>query len=142
MAIQEHPAKGTLLLCRFEPGFEAPEMVNRRPVVVVSPKIGARPGLCTVVAISTQQPSKLMPYRYKLRPLTPNLPHPYNAETNWIKGDMIYAVGFSRLDFFHSKKLNSGKRKYRFDVLPDDEMKNIQRCILAGLGLGKLTKHL
>ncbi|MEQ9178418.1 MAG: type II toxin-antitoxin system PemK/MazF family toxin, partial [Nitratireductor sp.] len=34
-------------MCDFNTGFRVPEMVKRRPVVVISPKIKARPRLCT-----------------------------------------------------------------------------------------------
>ncbi|QQG36900.1 MAG: type II toxin-antitoxin system PemK/MazF family toxin [Micavibrio aeruginosavorus] len=49
MSIAEHPNKGSILLCDFNHGFVAPEMVKRRPVIVISPKIHGRVGLCTVV---------------------------------------------------------------------------------------------
>jgi mRNA interferase MazF len=65
MPIQEHPLCGTILVCDFS-GLKEPEMVKRRPVIVVSPKITARPGLCTVVALSTVQPAKIMPYHVQL----------------------------------------------------------------------------
>jgi len=57
MAINEHPVSGTILMCNFAPGFQQPEMVKRRPVIVISPKISRRPNLCTVVALSTTAPS-------------------------------------------------------------------------------------
>lgn len=61
MAIREHPPLGTLLLCDFGSGFKPPEMVKRRLVVVISPRIKARPGLCTVVALSTTLPKPVWP---------------------------------------------------------------------------------
>ena len=62
MAIREHPPTGSILMCDFNAGFREPEMVKRRPVVVISPKIRARPGLCTVVALSTTVPAPVMDY--------------------------------------------------------------------------------
>lgn len=62
MTIREHPAIGTVLMCEFEPGFRVPEMVKRRPVVVISPKIAARPGLCMIVSLSTTPPDPVMQY--------------------------------------------------------------------------------
>ena len=52
MAIGEHPAPGTILICDFKQGFREPEMVKQRPVIVLSPKIGIRAKLCTVVALA------------------------------------------------------------------------------------------
>src|SRR3546814_2449978 len=45
-SIGEHPPTGTILTCNFDAGFKEPEMVKRRPVIVVSPKISIRAGLC------------------------------------------------------------------------------------------------
>jgi hypothetical protein len=68
MPIQEHPATGTILICDFT-GMKEPEMVKRRPVVVISPKIAVRRGLCTVLGLST-------------------VPPPWDDGPNWNKGDM------------------------------------------------------
>lgn len=97
MAISDHPAIGSILLCDFNTGFKAPEMVKRRPVVVISPKIRSRAGLCTVVALSTKDPQPVMSYHCRLK-IEPILPEPWNSESMWIKGDMVYAAGFHRLD--------------------------------------------
>src|SRR3546814_14006270 len=42
MPIREHPVTGTILTCDFNVGFTQPEMIKRRPVVVISPKIANR----------------------------------------------------------------------------------------------------
>lgn len=115
-------------------------MVKRRPVVVISPKITARPRLCTVVALSTVEPGKLMPYHCQLENLT--LPYPFEAGPNWIKGDMVAAVAFHRLDFITMGKDPFGKRRYYYDTLPPEALKQVRSCVLHGLGLSTLTKHL
>ncbi|MFN8759665.1 MAG: type II toxin-antitoxin system PemK/MazF family toxin [Tagaea sp.] len=142
MAINEHPAIGTILICDFDRGFVAPEMVKRRPVVVVSPKISVRYGLCTVVPISTEVPSPKMPYHLELGGLQPPLPEPWDQGPNWIKGDMIYSVSFNRLDFIRYGKNSDGKRVYRFETLSSEQMKSIRKCMLSALGLVGLTQHL
>lgn len=142
MPIQEHPATGTILVCDFTAGFKMPEMVKIRPVVVISPKIVARSGLCTVVPLSTVIPLKLMPYHYELQPLDPPLPPPFDEGPNWIKGDMVVSVGFHRLNLIRMGKASTGERRYRYEVLPPSEMKEIRTCVLRGLGLASLTKHL
>jgi len=52
MSIPYHPEQGTILICDFK-GFIDPEMVKRRPVVVVSPRLRQRGKLCAVVPLGT-----------------------------------------------------------------------------------------
>ena len=129
MAINEHPPTGTILRCNFDSGFRVPEMVKTRPVVVISPKISVRHWLCTVVPIGTERPQLIMPYHYELTDIDPPLPPPYQDGPNWVKGDMIVAVSFERLDFLRYGKDRSGKRVYRYDVLPDDDIRAIRSCV-------------
>jgi mRNA interferase MazF len=141
MPIKEHPYTGTILLCDFNSGFREPEMVKRRPVVVLSPKIAARPGLCTVVALSDTEPHPKLPYHCQID-IRPRLPDEFNSDGVWVKGDMIYAVGFHRLDFIRVGKTDGGKRMYHYEPLSNEEIKKIRECVLRALGLSALTKHL
>ncbi len=141
MAIKEHPRAGTILECDFTTGFEPPEMVKRRTVIVLSPKIKARPGLCTVVCCSRTAPDPVMPYHARLV-MAPALPPPWSSDDVWIKGDMVYTVSFRRLSFIRTGKDRSGKRLYRHDPLDASMMGIVRKCVLHGLGLGFLTKHL
>ncbi len=141
MPIQEHPETGAILLCNFEPGFRVPEMVKRRPVVVLSPKIRGRHHLCTVVSLSTDPPDTIMPYHCQIN-IRPILPRPWESDGVWVKGDMVNAVGFHRLDFFRTGKDCAGKRTYRFAPLPIDIVKQIRACVLRAMGMSSLTKHL
>lgn len=140
MPIKEHPVTGTVLLCDFEAGFKEPEMTKRRPVVVLSPKIAARPNLCTVVSLSTTPPAPILAYHCKIE--VPGLPAPWDGRETWVKGDMIYAVGFHRLDFFRLGKDARGKRQYLYKPLSNEAISEIRACVLKGLGLSLLTKHL
>ncbi|RDX36625.1 type II toxin-antitoxin system PemK/MazF family toxin [Kangiella sp. HD9-110m-PIT-SAG07] len=105
MAIKFHPKVGQLLLCDFSVGFKEPEMVkNKRPVVVISPSMAGRQNLVTVVALSTKEPEKLLNYHYKLpKNSMPQLGRFQTSDT-WLKGDMIYTVGFHRLNLILSTK--------------------------------------
>ena len=141
MPIREHPVPGSLLLCNFDPTFKEPEMVKRRPVIVLSPKIASRPGLCTIVALSTSAPDPVKPYNCRIR-IAPTLPKPFDSEEMWLKGDMIYAVGFHRLDLFRTGRSENGKRTYYYNTLSNDTMKQVRACVLHGLGLTFLTQHL
>jgi mRNA interferase MazF len=142
MAIREHPAMGTILLCDFGCGFVPPEMVKRRPVIVVSPKIAARPNLCTIVPLSTEPPRKQMPYHVELPDIRPPLPAPWDKGPNWVKGDMIYSVSFERLDLIRMGKTADGTRLYRYALLDTAQLRAVRACVLNALGLGGLTKHL
>ena len=142
MSIAEHPRTGTILVCDFDTGFREPEMVKRRPVVAISPRISARPGLCTVVPLSTRPPRFPADYHCELATLEPPLPPPWDKGPSWVKGDMIAAIGLRRLDFMRVGRDPDGKRRYRYDVLPARDIRRIRACVLAGLGLAGLTKHL
>lgn len=132
---------GTVLTCDFDNGFIIPEMVKRRPVVVISPKIVNRPFLCTVVALSTEPPKHVMPYHRQIN-IRPRLPVQWESDGVWIKGDMVYSMGFQRLDFLRYGKDRSGKRVYHFDVVSAENLAEIQRCVLRAMGLSSLTKYL
>jgi uncharacterized protein YifN (PemK superfamily) len=40
-----HPEPGTILICDYSTGFKKPEMVKKRPVVTISPRLKRRDGL-------------------------------------------------------------------------------------------------
>ena len=141
MAIRQPPLRGTILACDFNTGFSAPEMVKLRPVIVVSNPIRARPNLCTVVCCSTREPRPILPYHCVLD-LDPPMPIRWQSNQVWVKADMIYAVSFNRLNLISMGKDQQGKRQYRYDVLSDAQMRDVDACILNGIGLGRLTKHL
>ena len=141
MAIKEHPYTGSILLCDFNSGFREPEMVKRRPVVVLSPKIAARPGLCTVVALSETEPAPKLPYHCQID-IRPELPEEFSSNGVWVKGDMIYAVGFHRLDLIRIGKNMAGKRLYHYEPLSAENIRKIRECVLKAIGLTGLTKHL
>lgn len=142
MAIREHPTQGSVVTVDYSMGgFKEPEMVKRRLAVVVSPKISARPYLCTIVPLSLSRPEKTMPYHKQIR-VPFDLPKEWGDHDRWIKGDMVNAVGFHRVDLLRLGKDDTGKRVYQMSVLPDDMMNVVRKCVLHGLGLSALTKHL
>ena len=141
MAIKEHPKIGSILTCRFEPGFVAPEMVKRRPVLVLSPKIMNRDQLCTVVCLSTTAPKPPMSYHCQID-FAPELPDHLESFGVWVKADMVYSVGFHRLDLIGLGKDASGKRLYYYDTVSVAGMKKVRACVLNGLGMQGLTKNL
>lgn len=140
MAIRFHPEQGTIVICDFE-GFVAPEMVKRRPAVVVSPRLRKRDGLCTIVPLSTTPPREVAPYHFKLH-VEPVLPKPYDANFHWVKADMLYTVSFSRLYLPWENKDVDGNRNYDVRVIDMADLLKIQQCMLHGLGLTTLTAYL
>ena len=142
MPIRDHVAKGSLLTCDFNTGFVPPEMTKKRLVVVLSPQIKSRPFLCTVVALSTSPPEKVMPYHAQID-IRPKLPHPkFESDGVWIKGDMVSAVGFQRLDLVRLSTRPDGSRVYYWNTLTNDQMAIVHKCVLHGMGLSNLTNYL
>jgi mRNA interferase MazF len=134
-----HPAAGTVVICDFS-WFKAPEMIKRRPAVVISPRLRGRDNLCTVVPFSTTTPHKLMPYHYKLF-TDPPLPDPYSSPYHWLKCDMVYTVSFDRMFMPFVDKADGGKRNYHTHAVSEHELKEIRKCVLNGLGMESLTSH-
>jgi mRNA interferase MazF len=131
-----YPVKpGTLLLCDYSlGGFREPEMVKRRPAIVVSPRLPHRDNLCAVVPLSSKPGARELDYIVKLQ-LREQLPAPFELQTVWAKCDMLATVSFARLDLFRTSRDQSGKRRYIQPRLPEADWKRIQQRILFALGL-------
>ncbi|MBM3084813.1 type II toxin-antitoxin system PemK/MazF family toxin [Chelatococcus daeguensis] len=140
MPLKFHPEPGTVLICDFDSGFREPEMVKRRPVVVISPRLKRRTGLVSVVPLSTTPPDPIEDYHCEVR-MEPPLPKPFDSPTAWVKADMLYTVGFQRLELVRTGRDQYGKRKYLTPVLAPAELARIQHCVLVALGLSGLTKR-
>ncbi len=141
MALYYHPEPGTTVVCDLNSGFKPPEMVKRRPAIIVSPRLKDRPNLCTIVPLSTTAPKKIKPYHYKLH-VTPLLPKPYHSPFHWVKGDMLLTISFQRLFLPFNGKDGNGKRIYDVRVIDKADLIKIQKCILHSLGLSSLTDYL
>lgn len=128
-------------MCDYNTGFVEPEMVKQRQVVVISPKISARPGLCTVVPLSTTAPDPVMQYHCQID-LPAEMPDWMDKVGVWVKADMLSAVGFKRLDFIKLAKDRRGKRQYAYTPVSTNELRKIRGAVLASLGLAQLTKSL
>jgi mRNA interferase MazF len=141
MSVSYHPAQGSVVTVNFDTGFLPPEMVKRRLAIVLSPAIKARVGLCTVVPLSTTDPEAVAPYhhqftiQFKLPPSWGNIPR-------WVKGDMVCTVAWSRIDLLRLDKGLDGKRSYQCQTISGEDFTKVRRCVLHGLGLSPLTKHL
>ena len=140
MAILFHPDPGTVLVCDFA-GYREPEMVKRRPVVVISPRFRQRDGLCTVVPLSTTKPRTVCEYHCELV-FDPVMPKPYSEPQMWVKADMVCAVSFDRLTLPYIGKDPQGTRVYDIRHISEDDLRRVQVCVLNGMGLARLTAAL
>jgi len=138
VSLQYAPKKGMILLCDFSQGFKEPEMVkSSRPVIVLC----STGKLATVVACSTKEPEIIKPYHYLIpRQSMPKTSHFFGKDT-WVKGDMVYTFGFHRLDLVDLGKTN-GKRNYFTQRFGSEQMANIHRCVLSGIGFDFLVGHI
>jgi uncharacterized protein YifN (PemK superfamily) len=82
-----------------------------------------------------------MPYHLEIK-LKSALTTHWSCPSFWIKGDMIYSVGFHRLNLIRLTKNHLGERQYYKSPLNTEQLNAIYGCVLHGLGLSSLTKHL
>lgn len=68
------------------------------------------------------------------------MPPSWGNEPRWVKGDMVCAVGFHRLDLLRLGKDKNGVRQYQLNALSSIHLRHISNCVLAGLGLPALTE--
>ncbi len=143
MAVIFHPKPGQILLCDFEPGFKEPEMVKKkRPVVVLTGAIQGRSNLVTIVALSHTEPKPPLLYHYKIPKASLPMVGKFQDDDSWLKGDMIYTVGFHRLNLIQlGKRGGDGKRLYFNNRLGREQMKMIYQCVMHGLNLSYLSKY-
>lgn len=116
-------------------------MVKTRPVVVITPRLRNRSGLCTVVPLSGTDPLPVENYHHKISFERP-LPKPWGSPMYWAKADMFATVAFHRLHLIGLGKDQYGKRKYLNVSISAEELTNIQACVLHALNLSHLTNHL
>lgn len=142
MPIKYPAASGTVLLCDYGlGGFREPEMVKRRPAVVLAGRLPHRDGLCTVVPFSTTAPSRDLPYVVRLELAAP-LPAPFDAPVMWAKCDMIATVCFERLDLFRTPRDATGTRKYLTPKLTEADFDRVRMGTLHGIGLSSWITEL
>ncbi|MFP4146587.1 MAG: type II toxin-antitoxin system PemK/MazF family toxin [Halorhodospira sp.] len=140
MPVQYHPKPGQILMCDFS-GLQPPEMVKKRPVVIFTPELAGRAKLVTVVPLSSTRPDPIRPYHLQL----PNRELPqlgwFQENETWLKGDMLYTVALRRLDLVRLGKRDpeTGKRRYFQRRLGQELRREIEVCVLNGLGLGHLV---
>lgn len=133
MPLTFHPHPGMVLICDFNTGFKAPEMIKRRPVVVISPRPRRSNQLCTIVPLSTTAPNPVEPFHHRMDPKS--LPGKLARKETWAKCDMLATVSLTRLDRVMVGKEPSGKRIFVADPVTSDDLKAIRRGVMTALGL-------
>lgn len=124
MALSFQPKVGSVLMCNFD-GFVEPEMVKKRPVVVVARNRG-NSQLVTVVPLSTTAPDVLGSHHHPL----PFNPVPvYKGTQCWAKCDMIATVSIARMDRLKDKQVRVTPQ------IPQADLAAIQLCVVKALQL-------
>lgn len=123
-ALQLHLKTGEVVICDFT-GLHEPEMVKRRPVLVISKTSTHWRGLCTIVPLSSSEPTNSLPWHVLLsrNPLSGHLPadHPFQkADRVWAKCDMLYTFAFDRITRPHIR--SQGSRTYPPVRLPKEDL--------------------
>lgn len=130
-------------MCDFRTGFKEPELVKHRPVIVLTPSMDGRGGLVTVVGLSTVKPDPVRKFHCLLPRASLPMIGEFQRSDTWVKGDMIYTVGFHRLDLIRlGTRGENGKREYFTSRLGRPMMREIYSCVLHGINLGNLAVHL
>lgn len=97
----------------------------------------------TVVGLSSVKPNPVLPYHYLLPKATLPMLGEYQDQETWLKGDMIYSVGFHRLDLIQlGTRDAAGKREYYKARLSRERMRTVYSCVLHGLNFASLIPHL
>ena len=142
MALAYYPRIGEILLCDYATGFVVPEMVKRRPVVVISPRLRRRADLVTVVPLSTTEPAPAEAH-HCLIALGRPLPRPFGSPSMWAKCDMVATVALARLDRFRvGRSGGHGARLFVSGQLDGNQVRAVRAAVLCGLGFASLTIHL
>lgn len=127
MPLKYQPKEASILICDFT-GFVAPEMVKRRPVVILR-KHPHNSGLVTVVPLSTTAPEKLSDYHVELPCYIPG-----ESKICWAKCDMIYTLSICRLDRSMIKTRHGG-REYVVPQMTAEHFLAVKVAVNAGLKL-------
>ncbi len=121
------------MICDFNTGFIAPEMIKRRPVVVISPRPRRSNQLCTVVPLNTTVPNPVKPFHHRMDPRS--LPGKLAQRETWAKCDMLATVSLERLNRVMVGKNSAGKRIYVAEQVIIEDLEAIRRGVMIALGI-------
>ncbi|UZM93075.1 MULTISPECIES: type II toxin-antitoxin system PemK/MazF family toxin [Pseudomonas] len=127
MALKYQPKEATVLMCDFS-GFQVPEMIKVRPVVVLH-KHSQNRQLVTIVPLSTTAPDHMAGHHVVLPSYLPG-----SALTCWAKCDMIYTVATSRLDRCLVKSRQGSGREYMTFTMRPEHFAAVRAAVGFTLG--------
>ncbi|WP_124349214.1 type II toxin-antitoxin system PemK/MazF family toxin [Pseudomonas chlororaphis] len=127
MSLHYQPREGSVLICDFR-GYEVPEMVKVRPVVVIRRHRSNR-HLVTVVPLSTTAPDVVLGHHLQLANRLQG-----RSCVCWAKCDMLATVGVLRLDRI-KRKDRHGRRVYEVLQLTDEEFAAVKAAVRKALGI-------
>ena len=114
-----------VLICDFNTGLKATDMINRWTVVVISPRLRRSNQLCTIVPLSTTAPNPVEPFHHRMDPRS--LPGKLARRKTWAKCDMLATVSLERLDRVMIGKESGGKRIYVAEQVRTEDLEDIRR---------------
>lgn len=127
MTLLYQPKEGSVLICDFR-GYEVPEIIKIRPVIVIRRHRTNRL-LVTVVPLSTTPQQTVLAHHLQLES------HLQGANpVCWAKCDIVATVSLGRLDRIKSKDRH-GKRTYKIDELSSEQFLAVKAAVRGALGL-------
>ena len=97
------PKPGSVVFCDFK-GFIMPEIIKKRPVVIIA-KHKHSPELVTVVPISTTAPHVILQHHIEMEEQFCDLY--LRGKKSWIKCDLVNTVSLERLHLVKDKQSGS-----------------------------------
>lgn len=134
MALLFHPKIGDVLMCEFPQCLREPEIVKKRPVIVLTREHKGRPKLCTVVPLSTTEPDPVREYHVKIAEA--GLPKSLRSRHHWAKCDMLYTLCLDRLDRVQcGRDKTTGQRIFETGRINVDEIVKVRSAVLYALSI-------
>lgn len=118
-------------------GFVVPEMVKRRPVIVISPKPRREQGLCAVVPLSTTAPRTVEKHHIDIILPDEFIKDGKFTKNCWAKCDIVNTISLARLDLVRIGKNTDGKRIYSYFRVSSDTLEAIRKAVFSCIG-GKI----
>lgn len=128
--MQHQPKPGTIINCNFD-GYISPEMVKRRPVIILK-RNKLHNKLVTIVPISTTAPRKITNLHIEIE-------GPVDGKQAWIKCDMIYTVCLDRLSRLKEKD-KDGLYQWVNKTLDDQQFDAVKKGVANYLSLNNNTQ--
>lgn len=127
MTLLYQPKEGSVLICDFR-GYEVPEIIKIRPVIVIR-RHRTNKLLVTVVPLSTTPPQTVLAHHLQLES------HLQGANpVCWAKCDIVATVSLGRLDRIKSEDRH-GKRTYKIAELSSEQFLAVKAAVRGALGL-------